>query len=527
MGSPRAAHEPQPSELNTSSGSLTFMEVGKDKLTVRYNGPAQHDNDVGSIQAALRLPSCDLRAAPSNHPVPRRCLVYYFEVAVKEASGGSITLGFSDRNFKQGRHPGYEPNSYGYRGDTGRKHHSSLPVRGEEYGPAFGPGDVVGAGIHLSKHEIFFTKNGQHLGTAFRNVTGHPLFPTIGLHSQGASVEFNFGRQPFQFDARALVAAEQRQLADALDSTCVSAGEVHQMVRGYLLHYGYAKSLAAFDVAAGMVGAQAAEAEAAAQAGTVGTAAPPAPQHQQQQSGAGEAEGGGPDGGGATGLAVNGGDGGGGAAQLLSLRCQLRQLLMAGDTAAAQQLLQQQAPGLLAAAPGGTGGTGGSFELQFHLACQQRGDIPAALAYAEGTLSGLRGASAEHDAVLRDVVALIAYQQPEQSPLAELLSPARREAAADIVNAAVLRWQAAPGAPEPQAALEAVLQQLTAVQRELHELAGGHGPEFDLQEHLPQPAGLAQHAAASQQQRRRRQEQPGEQGEAGGGATQEPVPMAE
>lgn len=32
----------------------------------------------------------------------------------------------------------YEPNSYGYRGDTGRKHHSSLPVRGEEYGPAFG-----------------------------------------------------------------------------------------------------------------------------------------------------------------------------------------------------------------------------------------------------------------------------------------------------------------------------------------------------------------------------------------------------
>ena len=26
------------------------------------------------------------------------------------------------------------------------------------------------------------SKNGQHLGTAFRSVTGHPLFPTIGLH---------------------------------------------------------------------------------------------------------------------------------------------------------------------------------------------------------------------------------------------------------------------------------------------------------------------------------------------------------
>lgn len=147
----------------------------------------------------------------ANHPVPRRRLLYYFEVTVREATGGSITLGFSDRAFKQGRHPGcaagvqgggegwgrgagqrraykagrpvclgssgsgaahaepghclqiwgsgaaspgitapltappcsYEPNSYGYRGDTGRKHHCSLPARGEEYGPAFGCAFVV------------------------------------------------------------------------------------------------------------------------------------------------------------------------------------------------------------------------------------------------------------------------------------------------------------------------------------------------------------------------------------------------
>lgn len=30
------------------------VQVGKDKLTVRYNGPAQHDNDVGSIQVRAR-----------------------------------------------------------------------------------------------------------------------------------------------------------------------------------------------------------------------------------------------------------------------------------------------------------------------------------------------------------------------------------------------------------------------------------------------------------------------------------------
>jgi hypothetical protein len=252
--------------LNTQS--LTFLEVGKDKLSVRYNGPAQHDNDVGSIQ--------------SNNPVPLRRLVYYFEITVKEASGGSISLGYSDRNFKQGRHPGFEPHSYGYRGDTGRKHHSTLPVRGEEYGPSFGPGDVVGAGIHLTKHEIFFTKNGEHLGVAFRNVGGHPLFPTIGLHSQGAKVEVNFGRQPFQYDWTMLVAREQAAQEEALHSTSVSAGEVHQIVRNYLLHYGYADTLAAFNTAAGM-----AEVQASAGAGdAVQPSAAAVQQEQQQQGGA-------------------------------------------------------------------------------------------------------------------------------------------------------------------------------------------------------------------------------------------------
>ncbi|KAI7842482.1 hypothetical protein COHA_003836 [Chlorella ohadii] len=443
----RPPAEPAPSELNTQS--LTFLEVGKDKLSVRYNGPAQHDNDVGSIQ--------------SNNPVPLRRLVYYFEITVKEASGGSISLGFSDRNFKQGRHPGFEPHSYGYRGDTGRKHHSTLPVRGEEYGPSFGPGDVIGAGIHLTKHEIFFTKNGEHLGVAFRNVGGHPLFPTIGLHSQGAKVEVNFGRQPFHYDWNVLVAREEAAQQEALHSTSVSAGEVHQIVRDYLLHYGYADTLAAFDTAAGMAEAEANFGAAAADALQPSVAAV----QQQQQQGAASPPA----------AAAAGGSGGGSSAAheaaLLPLRAQLRQQLMAGDTAAAQALLQQHAPELLAAAAssaGAAGTAGGGFELRFHLACQhyieliRRGDIIGALGYAEGPLSTLRGASLDHDARLRDVVALIAYQQPEQSPLSALLAPAQREATADVVNAALLRSRLPAGTPEPQAALELVLRQLSAAQ---------------------------------------------------------------
>jgi hypothetical protein len=49
----------------------------------------------------------------------------------------------------------WEANSYGYHGDDGKKFAASGV--GEEYGPKFGAGDVVGAGLHLDKQEMFFT----------------------------------------------------------------------------------------------------------------------------------------------------------------------------------------------------------------------------------------------------------------------------------------------------------------------------------------------------------------------------------
>lgn len=49
----------------------------------------------------------------------------------------------------------WEAGSYGYHGDDGRKYSSS--GMGEEYGPVFGSGDVIGAGLHLETQELFFT----------------------------------------------------------------------------------------------------------------------------------------------------------------------------------------------------------------------------------------------------------------------------------------------------------------------------------------------------------------------------------
>ena len=206
-------------------------------------------------------------------------------------------------------------------------------------------------------------------------------------------------------------------------SAVVSAGEVHQLVQDYLLHYGYADSLAAFDAAAGMAYAAAEEGGAAASgggAGGGGAAAPP-------------------------------------AAALLPLRTRLRQLLMAGHTSALQQLLTEQAPELLAAAPAaaagsaasggggdspgstpgggsgdGSGSGGGGFELRFTLACQHYIELIRWGTGGEGWAEGFAVAALcrKHKPVWRSALLARRPRPPDRlSPLPSLRSCHRRTCA--------------------------------------------------------------------------------------------------
>lgn len=69
---------------------------------------------------------------------------------------------------------------------------------------------------------------------------------------------------------------------------------------------------------------------------------------------------------------------------------------------------------------------------------------------------------------MQDVVALIAYEHPEQSPLAHLLEVSQREVVADAVNAAILQvassgsdssMEAAAGSNTPQVGHAGLRQQ--------------------------------------------------------------------
>ncbi|KAK9865808.1 hypothetical protein WJX84_001900 [Apatococcus fuscideae] len=115
----------------------------------------------------------------------------------------------------------------------------------------------------------------------------------------------------------------------------------------------------------------------------------------------------------------------------------------------------------------------------------RRGNLRDAVGWAQDRMASFQGkwgpGQPGWDAMLHDVVALLAYESPEVSPLKDLMSQVQREATADAVNAAIL-MHAGQGSlaqsnssPEMrQSALERVLQQLVAVQTRAHEANGGH-----------------------------------------------------
>lgn len=188
--------EEEPSYLNTFNSSGMFQMVSMDKMSVQYVGSSQHFYDVGTVQA--------------NCPAPIRRIAYYFEMTVKNAGlKGEVAIGFTTKEFNLRRQPGCEANSCGYRGDDGYLYHGQ--DKGEPFGPTYTSDDTVGAGINYSTQEFFFTKNGELVGTVCKDIKGL-LYPTIAVH-----------------------------------------GPNEEIVRSYLLHYGYQDTVNSFDVESGIM----------------------------------------------------------------------------------------------------------------------------------------------------------------------------------------------------------------------------------------------------------------------------------
>ncbi|CAG9799185.1 unnamed protein product [Chironomus riparius] len=220
-------------EKNNSIG------LSNGNLRVHYKGVGKSHNDAASVR--------------TNCPIPASCGLYYFEVKIiSKGRDGYMGIGLtasSASSFKMNRLPGWDKQSYGYHGDDGNSFCSS--GNGQPYGPTFTTGDVIGCGVNLVDNTCFYTKNGHHLGIAFRDLPAK-LYPTVGLQTPGEIVDANFGQKPFEFDIEDMIKELRASTKAAIYTFPLPEDQsdwtviMQKMVLSYLVHHGYSSTAEKF-----------------------------------------------------------------------------------------------------------------------------------------------------------------------------------------------------------------------------------------------------------------------------------------
>eukprot|EP01120_Amphizonella_sp_Union-15-10_P006599 TRINITY_DN2144_c0_g1_i1.p1 TRINITY_DN2144_c0_g1~~TRINITY_DN2144_c0_g1_i1.p1 ORF type:complete len:337 (+),score=71.78 TRINITY_DN2144_c0_g1_i1:69-1079(+) len=326
-------------------------------------------------------------------------------------------MGLSDGEFTLNRKPGWNAGSYGYHTD-GKKYFNSS--RGESYGPTYTTGDVIGCGL-VEDSKLFFTKNGQFLGYAFTNVSDRTFYPTVGLHSTGELIRANFGDQKFKFDVQDLIMEEKDRRRKEIQKIEVPLRSATEIIRDYLLHFGYEETLVTFEKTCDMKQID-------------------NPKYFS-----------------------------------LSNRKKIRELILSGDISSAIELTHKLYDGLL----------NKEKQIYFQLHCQQfvemvkQRRIEEAIAFAQKVLSVYwENSSGSNDLYLKDCCALLCYGDPESSPVSYLLLMSHREAIAAKLNEAILRRDVKAG--ESTSRLEMVMKHLTAVRQTIRRENGNKGEIFSL-----------------------------------------------
>ena len=357
---------------------------------------------------------------------------------------------------------------------------------------------------------MFFTKNGTHLGIAFRDLTGS-LYPSVGMRTPGEEIEVNFGHKPFEFDVASFIQETKEQVLASIQNVKLNTLG--------LAASGFVSMSAALSKAEGS-GAGSAAATASA-AGTAGGAAAEG----SSSKGKGAAKGA---------SAPSGLDGGAGGAtsvsssvlnklvlsylvhygysesvasfahdtgetvvpdEVILMRKQIRNVLLEGDVEAAVRLTEQHFPSLFSPL------TDRTRDLMFKLKCQKFIELVRRRSVATGGGLGVSGGgdgnandesgtggleelvafgctlqqecdteniSAENRRFLKDAFSLVAYPDVSQSPVAYLMEYRQREEVAAALNSAILAHQNVP----EQAPLETIAQ---AVQVAIQELSAFNG----------------------------------------------------
>ena len=130
-------------------------------------------------------------------------LVYYYEIFIIETeekwSNPCISIGMCSDDFPLlGLQLGWDKYSYGLHSDDGKIYFNNLS---ENFTIPFESGNYIGCGLFFNGkgYDLFYTKNGNFLGYAFKNIKGRRFYPAIGIDCKN-KIKINFGLNNFEFN---------------------------------------------------------------------------------------------------------------------------------------------------------------------------------------------------------------------------------------------------------------------------------------------------------------------------------------
>jgi len=153
-------------------------------------------------------------------------------------------------------------------------------------------------------------------------------------------------------------------------------------------------------------------------------------------------------------------------------RKKLANLVISGKISEAIELTNKLFPNLL------TNNLEVSFKLQsqVYIELLRQKMTKEALIFAQEQLAPFGKLDPKFFDLLQDIIALIAYDSPETSPLGQYMTDSYRENVADALNNTILR---SLGMPE-SSRLALLMKQLTAVQDQLYQEESKKGPRWRL-----------------------------------------------
>eukprot|EP01060_Flectonema_neradi_P003339 TRINITY_DN1213_c3_g1_i1.p1 TRINITY_DN1213_c3_g1~~TRINITY_DN1213_c3_g1_i1.p1 ORF type:complete len:463 (+),score=77.61 TRINITY_DN1213_c3_g1_i1:73-1389(+) len=231
-------------ERGSDSGCLGRQCLAVDRL----DHGLQVSEDCLAVTHSVSGNSISEASIQSLLPLGMNCGIGYYEITIhySHAHCGIVVIGLAHQGYPNNKQPGARKYSCGYRSDDGRKAHNngdSIP-----YSDSYTAGDIVGCGYCKRTKQVWFTKNGKHLGPACTfptQVVIDHLYPTIGIEHSSISVNFDHSTTAWS-PSEAISEERQFILKDVRNVELGAHDPTPELVASYLLHSGYKKTFESF-----------------------------------------------------------------------------------------------------------------------------------------------------------------------------------------------------------------------------------------------------------------------------------------